>query len=600
MNAAGPASTSFRTLAWLLFLPLLTYLLLRAWYVEPLHDEAATFFHYIETGEIWGPGSLLDANNHLLNSYLGRGIYLLFGESMFLFRLPNVLAFVLFFWAAFVIARKHTQLLQKMLVLTALVTVHYIFDYFGFTRGYGLAIAFFLWAFIYLDKWNKEQRPLYLFALYLFLLLAIFSNLTYLVTGCLSLVFVLFVQALHLRTIPVKRHLILGLLHALFLVGLYPMIKFSLDLKAGGALYYGSLDGFWNVTGDTLSQVVLFYHEKWLKYVAVLGMLAFVAWLVLQLRKRGFWEQWKQTETVAAYLIFGNIVAIFFLAKVMLVNYPSDRAAMYFIPLVIIAFSECVFSSRRLQLLGLALLWFPLSFLWKLNLCTSIFSPDDRMNTAFYDKVMAEVDDETTVTLYPIMQLVYPLHERHFAKLRDRHIALSRKPFVPCSDIIVSKTSWLTAADDLSEYRVIAQDKPSTHIAFERKKPFKKILIFDTLVPAHSSDGEFIPIYTGKLSPAKKGYYVQTSIRGEVVIDTCYQTMDLVIATFDKAGAVQRYDYVNLRWYEGERTLKFPVNWQYAAGEWAENEEEVRIYIWNPQHSKVSFNRGKVRMYKLN
>jgi hypothetical protein len=46
------------------FLGMLVYLLLRAWYVAPMHDEVATFFHFIETGHIWDDQTLADANNH--------------------------------------------------------------------------------------------------------------------------------------------------------------------------------------------------------------------------------------------------------------------------------------------------------------------------------------------------------------------------------------------------------------------------------------------------------------------------------------------------------------------------------------------------------
>ena len=76
--------------ALLLFLALLIYLLLRAWFVEPLHDEVATYFFYIYHGDFWGANMVVDANNHLLNSWLCHAIYRVFGDHFFLFRLPNM------------------------------------------------------------------------------------------------------------------------------------------------------------------------------------------------------------------------------------------------------------------------------------------------------------------------------------------------------------------------------------------------------------------------------------------------------------------------------------------------------------------------------
>jgi hypothetical protein len=69
------------------------YVVLRAVHVPTFHDEAATFFHYVVTGEFLPSVALWDANNHLLNSALGGLAYRLFGPEPLFIRLPNVLAF---------------------------------------------------------------------------------------------------------------------------------------------------------------------------------------------------------------------------------------------------------------------------------------------------------------------------------------------------------------------------------------------------------------------------------------------------------------------------------------------------------------------------
>jgi hypothetical protein len=78
------------------FIFLMSYFLLRAWFVTPMHDEVATFYHYIETGEIWGDQALKDANNHLLNSWLG---YLpQFRRTLFLVSLTFLIGFCRLFF----------------------------------------------------------------------------------------------------------------------------------------------------------------------------------------------------------------------------------------------------------------------------------------------------------------------------------------------------------------------------------------------------------------------------------------------------------------------------------------------------------------------
>jgi hypothetical protein len=69
-----------------------SYIILRASFLEPLHDEVATFFHFIESGNIWGDKAPLDANNHLINSFWGRFMYLIFNENYFSFRFLSVIS----------------------------------------------------------------------------------------------------------------------------------------------------------------------------------------------------------------------------------------------------------------------------------------------------------------------------------------------------------------------------------------------------------------------------------------------------------------------------------------------------------------------------
>ncbi len=54
------------------------------------HDETATFFYYIQSGDFLPFLSHVDANNHILNSGLGWVCYKLFGDSPFSLRLPNL------------------------------------------------------------------------------------------------------------------------------------------------------------------------------------------------------------------------------------------------------------------------------------------------------------------------------------------------------------------------------------------------------------------------------------------------------------------------------------------------------------------------------
>ena len=121
----------FQIFSWILFSSLFVYILLRAFFVDLLHDEAATFLHYIETGYIWNDKTMLDANNHLLNSFLGRIIFRVFGENYFLLRLPNVLSFPFYFWALYHLTSVFKKYSLRILVLVGISCIPFILEYFS-------------------------------------------------------------------------------------------------------------------------------------------------------------------------------------------------------------------------------------------------------------------------------------------------------------------------------------------------------------------------------------------------------------------------------------------------------------------------------------
>src|SRR5690554_7005922 len=83
--------------------------------------------------------------------------------------------------------------------------------------------------------------------------LSVYANLNFILSLILmGLLFVL-MQLLHKKELSIKQHLLLVSNYILLALAMLPNIFYGLQLKESGALYYGSLDGFWEVTGKTLS-----------------------------------------------------------------------------------------------------------------------------------------------------------------------------------------------------------------------------------------------------------------------------------------------------------------------------------------------------------
>jgi len=118
-------------------------------------------------------------------------------------------------------------------------------------------------------------------------------------------------------------------------MGMAFYIWFSYLLKMGGALYYGSLDGLWEVTGKSLSSNVLFCSPEVVCYILSLILILMLTYLFYAIKINGFWKQLKEKESIVSYYLFGNLIAIVLLANFLLVNYPEDKVGMYLILLFI-------------------------------------------------------------------------------------------------------------------------------------------------------------------------------------------------------------------------------------------------------------------------
>lgn len=580
------------------FIFLLTYFLLRAWFVAPIHDEVATFFHYIETGKIWGDESLKDANNHLLNSWLGNFFYRNFGEHFFLFRLPSLLAFVAYFFATKAIIEKFNIGNWKYLGFVALNTIPWITDYFSYTRGYGLAIGLFMSALYFLLSFIEDKKVGQLAIGLVLLNLTVFANLTYLIISLLISCYWLLFTVFHWTNWTMKQPVFLSASYLLFGLLLIPLIQFSFDLKEAGALYYGSLDGLWEVTGKTVTKYVLFYSENWLKIAfIVLGVIGVL--LVV----RSNWRQslklvLAKNTVVFLYLIIGNILGIVFLAKVMHINYPEDRAAMYFVPLLLLLIVHLLGENKMLKYGLIGLLFFPVSFLLQLNLSTSIFSPDDRMSKAFYDQVRTEIQTDETIGIDPIMQLTYALYERHHhGKIQ---LGQTIGAFSPYFDVILTKSTIAHDPKIAQDYTLFASDKASTYQAFKRNKNFHSKLLVDTLVVGNKSTAEFIDCFHCSIDKTWKNKLINVVIDSEIDAQDPLNTVNLVITTEDEKLQPVRYDYQNIRWYFAQTNKTKAFQQTYSFKQIGKNEKLLKIYIWNPQKAAIRLKNSRIKFFELN
>lgn len=576
---------------------LFIYVLLRAFYLEPLHDEVATFIHYIETGKIIGNDIVLDANNHFINSYWGRFMFVCFGENYFNFRLLSVISFLFYaigIWRLCNLTLKDN--INKVLLFIGLISIPWILDYFSYTRGYATAITCFIWAIYFLLQFIHSKKLSSFFWMAVLLILTLASNLIYVSSSILLIAFAfgffLFFISNKSLVYSFKFYGILFLL----ILGIVPFLLFSFDLKEAGALYYGSLNGFWKVTLKSLSKNVLFIDFYWLKYVFYIAGMLMIFLIYLKYRKETFSKIIQKPIALFLYLLLGNVLMIYSFAKILGINYPEDRAGMYLIPISFFLIS-IFFETFSKQFYHYLFLFFPLSLFINLNLTTSIFSPEDRMSKDFYSKVRKQIKSDEALSVYPIQGLTYSSLEK--SNEHHKHIAKSQKFLSPYTDFVITKKSMLFPKKNLKYYKEIAYHVESNHVAFRRKVPFKKELIFDSIFEDKTINDEFILFFDGQIDSTLKKYPIQLTLEGLLTVLGTINTMNLVISTENKQHVVERYDGINLRWYYGnsiqDKSIYFPnpgIKFNY-------NDNYLKIYLWNPDHLKVKLKNTKILFYQL-
>jgi hypothetical protein len=118
-------------------------------------DEADTYTVFVSRGGyLW-----YAANNHILNSTLMYGFIKMFGLSQFTARLPALIGAALYITAAYRLCRLlGASLLVQVTVFVCLVFNPFVFDHLVAARGYGLALAFLMWAIVYYAELYMQER----------------------------------------------------------------------------------------------------------------------------------------------------------------------------------------------------------------------------------------------------------------------------------------------------------------------------------------------------------------------------------------------------------------------------------------------------------
>lgn len=573
---------------------------MRAIMVPLAHDESATFFHYIQCHNFLPFHAHWDANNHVLNSALSTGFYELFGKSVFVLRLANVLSFLLYAWYAFRISGRLNTSTIRILTFLALVTAQFLLEFFGLARGYGLSMAFLLGTLWYLIIFFETGKNKWLCLCLLSVSLAVWANLSLMVFFLLVLCLLMY----HMITSGIQKRKMPDILQLIVFVFLgvipcYTAATYSLALKEHGALYYGTLEGFIPVTLTSLLTYQAGSAQGWLQLM--IGIIFFAAILT------GMYTWIKNKFLISnpfeiiSFLLAGCLVGTLLLAYGLEVNFPEDRAALYFIPLFILGVSYFIqfISEKRkyLKYAAFALLFFPIQFLAHMNVSVSMLWPDQSFPKIFYDRMVEEQiqnKEQLTISCYLLHEINWAFYDLDSKKPLNSP-QITGHPTTLADWQILSYDRYKEVEKN---YEIVLDNADFSQVLAKRKTALKKTLLVEREKSAMpSSAQEFLGIYDAPADSIPTENML-LKIRVELSSNEEPFQAQFVISAKDTAGNNVIYDYTKLHWIKSKWNGK-AYSFSKCINALPPGTKSFGVYLWNIEKKQMEIKSLKFSLYSL-
>jgi len=571
-----------------------------------LHDEIATFFYYVQSDNYLPPEAHWDANNHILNSFLTNISYHLFGNAPIALRLPNVISYGFYLFAAYHLVKGLKSSPIRWATLLAFIMSHYLFEYFAESRGYGMSIAFLMMGFYFFQLIRNRNQIIDFIGLFFFVIAAAAANLTLVVPALLFFA----MTGLHLLIARKEKNIFprLGIV-VLSTVPLLTLIKVSFAFKERGAFYYGSDKGFYEVTVKTLSEYILCTYNLGIAIVITLLtgiIISLFIFRFLKAKQASSWTYLLSPQGIFAFVFLMLLLGIFALYYVLGINFPEDRVAMHLYPLFVLALGYALEQisdfQKRTEWVGIILLIFPVLFLFHLHPKHSVFSTQERTSPAIFEYIR----DTPNPHFFPLTVGGYKTQEFCWYYLNSRsgggqgkihtnyHVTLD-------ADFQIIRNGKNEDSILFDYYQPVVSDPYADLTLFERKTPLSRQLVFDTL--ACPTSGVIKNEYHNILEMDISKYQDGTLYAGaEITLNAAPSPFIawLAINVNDEVGKSLYSDYIPMDWirkdWKGEKNnVKQGILIHHVPPQ----AKTLKFYLWNIEEADYSIPDGKCYLYEL-
>lgn len=321
-------------------------LLIKAILMQVTCDEAYTV-QTLAPQNVWDLVSYKDSytNNHILNTLLIKGLFSLFGMNHSLGRVPNLAAFVLYFYFAYRFSKRYiAEDWVSLMFMVVMIANPYLLDFFALARGYGLAIGFMMGSVYFTARYVLEASQKSLLWSLLMAILSAYAQFAllhfYLGLNLLLLLHQLKIyhQYKNVKSLASGLSTLLGGLACLVVLIYLPIMAILRDNQIA---YYGTR-GFWE---DTLSSLLFhsiyaqgyFSDNTLIIFKYLLGSLfvlitLYLLWTLLKSKLQNAKKSYPSVFVVFIFVFTALSVILQF--HVLGNQYVTDRTALFFYPLL--------------------------------------------------------------------------------------------------------------------------------------------------------------------------------------------------------------------------------------------------------------------------
>lgn len=531
----------------------------------------------------WNPipfTGYIDANNHFLNSFLGGLFVRLFqSEAIWICRLPNVLAFPVFYWSIVSFKSYFNQKSAYYFLVISLACTVFLLDFFSLARGYGLAWAFLMLALVSTNHYYLERSPKSIYIALLAWLTCIYAN--------LSLVTVSFIGMLLLQVLAIqkkqKKH---SILTAFSTLGVFAGVYYAFFLQEKGKLYLGNETDFLETTVHDLS-VLMYSRESIFIDVFLIGV--FLISTIQLLRYLISARFLFQPQQLFAFFLFTSVLAIFLQNWLFSVNFPEDRSAGF---LVIFFYGSLSFLLDRSKLKWVAHAFsgvLLIAFVFQANLThtrTYYYEHFDKELISLIPEYTEGIPSSTGARFWTMdneltKQEGYPIRTFQPSGFREDTL----------TDYIIQRPRLRPFIEDT--YDKIHEDKISGLALYQRKSFLGRSKVFD-FERSFDSNGRYINFVS---EGTKFPCFVR--VTGTVKDLTMHDNFNIILVAQDSVsgedGFFQLLNPVAHRYVEKDKELAFDYT---ITVKDIDEINQVEVFIQNIRNIQLAGN-FRVRIYQV-